>query len=235
LYIKTLIPPTGVRVYLVQKPLTQNWCASTQHYPPSPVDPPQIQLGELTALPHSHAFSGRPRPNCFFAQIEHCCSRTSVHRLSQHRRHTTQCHWLTKDYVALSQHSTITALITCHVLVCRLCSDRYKQQREEERADFISARCTVFVTTRALGRQFSVAGELHVMPTFIDDYVQVESRYFRLRQVTCLFDETSVNNRLAPELAHFLNQVSSVQFYREQYCIITSMWQSQLLLSVGHH
>ena len=31
---KTLIPPAGVRVYLVQKPLTQNWYASTQHYPP---------------------------------------------------------------------------------------------------------------------------------------------------------------------------------------------------------
>ena len=151
----------------------------------SPVDLSQIQLGELTALPHSRAFSVQPRPHCFFVQTE--CSHTSVHRLSQHRRHTTQCHWLTKDYVALSQHSTITALITCHVLVCRLCSDRYKQQREEERADFISGRCTVFVTTRVLGRQFSVAGELHVMPTFVDDYVQVESRYFRLRQVTCFF------------------------------------------------
>ena len=103
-------------------------------------------------------------------------------------------------------------------MVCRLCSDRYKKEREEARDDFIAGRCSAFVTTRLLGRQFPVAGGLHViffdMPTFVGDYVQVEARYFGLRHVTCLFDETAVNNGLARDLANFLHQVSSVQLRR---------------------
>jgi len=102
------------------------------------------------------------------------------------------------------------------------------------RVDFISGRCTVIMATRSLGRQFRVAGELHVIfydtPTFVGEYLLVKSRYFGLRHVTRFFDE-----RTCTYLVDFLDQVSSVQFHGEQYCIITSMFHSQPLLSVGHH
>ena len=59
-----------------------------------------------------------------------------------------------------------------------------------------------------------MAGELHVifydMPTFIGEYLLVESRYFGLRHVTCFFDERSANKGLAPDLADFLDQVNII-------------------------